>query len=158
MEQRVAHSMEQASRVTFWQEPGVTIVANRSLDPANVFLDLTGLGDNGSMITGIEYLGTVPPCIRLAVPDEELLKLLESREPNAPESKRAHVSKIYIQDSRGETWQRSSYGRLEPQGEDASVRIAQGIAAMTRVMGYKDVLLSHPSLKREALDACAEGS
>lgn len=155
-EQRTERSKEQAGRVTFWQEPEVTVVANRSLDPADVYLKISSVGGSHA-VSDVKYLGTIPPCIRLSLPAKKLLEVL-SDEKSAPDLSSVYVSMIYLSDTYGKKWQRSSYGQLEPGWDEATVQVERMNALLTQALGYRGVLLSDPSVKSEALDSCGPGN
>lgn len=102
-EQRTEESMRQASRITAWREPGATIVANRSLDPADVWLDLEAISDGDESAT--TFLGTVPPCVRVRIPSSVLEAHMEIDEPDNHEA--AWVTSLGIIDTYGQIWKRT---------------------------------------------------
>ncbi|MEU9072108.1 hypothetical protein AB0D60_35140 [Streptomyces sp. NPDC048306] len=102
-EQRTEESKRQASRITSWREPDATIVANRSLDPADVYLDIEAITDDNA--TSTTFLGTVPPCVRVRIPSSALEAHMDVDEPDNYEA--AWVTSLGIIDTYGQIWKRT---------------------------------------------------
>jgi hypothetical protein len=102
-EQRTQESMRQASRITFWREPGATVIANRSLDPADVYIDAMAISDVATL-NDTYHLGTVPPCVRVKLSTSELQAYMSVDLPGNSES--AFVMSLGIIDTYGQRWMR----------------------------------------------------
>ncbi|MFF0698456.1 hypothetical protein ACFYU4_38200 [Streptomyces tendae] len=102
-EQRTEESMRQASRITSWREPGATVIANRSLDPADVYVDIEAINDGDG--TSTTFLGTVPPCVRVRIPSSVLNARMHVDEGNIHAA--AWVASLGIIDTYGQIWKRT---------------------------------------------------
>ncbi|MFD8001349.1 hypothetical protein [Streptomyces mirabilis] len=117
-EQRTEHSMSQASRITAWAEGDNTVVANRSLDPADVYLDALVVGSKMLVVSGpkpqrdLVYVGTVPPCLRLSIRGGLLRSTTlydmghTQSDPKNPGP--IYVTSIMIVDANGHVWEGST--------------------------------------------------
>ncbi|MFI8206733.1 hypothetical protein [Streptomyces sp. NPDC085937] len=106
----------QASRITYWEEGDeATVVANRSLDPVNLYLTVNYFhaaedpndAGRGQVLVAV---GTLPPCSRLAIPEAQLEGVIpnEEREGFYVFS----VSEISFTDTYGQRWTRDIDGTL----------------------------------------------
>ena len=117
---RESSERAQASQVGMWVGSlgGAVFVSNRSADPAyNVWLRLRPLGGGAHASSGYFDLGTLPPCMRVQLPVDKLLKAMprgaasvagaqRTRERLATGAARADVE-ISFKDAAGKPWTRS---------------------------------------------------
>ncbi|MEV8204326.1 hypothetical protein ACWD9X_23425 [Streptomyces sp. NPDC005075] len=168
-EQRSERSMSQASRITAWVEEDNTVVANRSLDPADVYLQAWAVRSNKQDVLGSDpsrdlvYVGTVPPCLRLSIPGDLLRSTLNNMgyiqlDPKNPGP--IFVSSIMIVDANGQVWERG-YGRpLGPtSGHDAKFAL-QRFATLNSIVVNPDkaALASLPAIQTKGLEECGSGA
>ncbi|MGW1243114.1 hypothetical protein [Streptomyces bobili] len=119
-EQQFAEDRQQASLVNVWTDKGKTIIANRSLDPAGVWLSATG-ANAPEWGSPYEWLGRIPPCQRVELPSS-LIEYLVRREDRAtaPDVHDA-VTSIVIEDINGNSWKRTVKGKFIQLVEDADL-------------------------------------
>ncbi|NMI60233.1 MULTISPECIES: hypothetical protein [unclassified Streptomyces] len=169
-EQRTERSMSQASRITAWSEGDNTVVANRSLDPADVYLDAIVVGSNKLAVLGAEpqrdfvYVGTVPPCLRLSIPGDMLRSTLYDTGHTRFDSKNPgpiYVTSIMIVDANGHVWERSNGSPLGPASDhDAKFAVSFAMARLAHTPSLRidpDTavpLASTPAVKTKGLEQC----
>ncbi|WP_432104490.1 hypothetical protein [Streptomyces sp. bgisy091] len=138
----------QASRITFWSLPprdDVTVIANRSLDPTHIEVSV---GYGGALDGYDLWLGTVPPCTRVLLPNSQL-------EQGVPERRRkeyadsAFAEAIVMRDADSRTWTRKRTGELEPGRQTPGK-----LGAFTGEVEFDLTLLRKPDVKVEPLDGC----
>lgn len=170
-EQRTERSMSQASRITAWAEGDNAVVANRSLDPADVYLDALVVGSKKLAVRGpkpqrdLVYVGTVPPCLRLSIPGDVLRSTTlydvghTQSDPKNPGS--IYVTSIMIVDANGHVWERrngSPLGPVSDHDEKFAVSFAMArLAHMPLLRIDPDTavpLASTPAVKTKGLEQC----
>lgn len=173
-EQRTERSMSQASRITAWAEGDNTVVANRSLDPADVYLAATVAGSTHQTRLSAEpqrdfvYVGTVPPCLRLSIPGDMLRSTLHDTghilfDPKNPGP--IYVTSIMIVDSNGHVWERGNGSPLGPVADhDAKFAVSFAMARMSHMPLFRVApdravtLASTPAVKTKGLEECGSGT
>ncbi|MFE7015751.1 hypothetical protein ACFVAQ_35535 [Streptomyces sp. NPDC057651] len=166
-EQRTERSMSQASRITAWVEKDTTVVANRSLDPADVYLNVWPSGAPSrtivqghdapdSELVGVRrdvYIGTVPPCLRLSIPGDFLRSRLHDQHHLEIDPKRPglYLKSILIFDANGQAWKRQNGIALAP-ASDAEAEYAESMA----FEAWKPVPL--PAAKTKGLEDCGSST
>ncbi|MFZ4249540.1 hypothetical protein ACOZDF_30285 [Streptomyces griseoincarnatus] len=136
----------QASRITYWQEPGSplnTVIANRSLDPAAVSIVVTDRG----VKPYIADLGMVPPCSRLAISEKDLWNIHPQKANDFFPT--MQIGAILIEDANGKQWYRS-YDVLLPA--------QRNIPLLAEALEAHDVPMWSSDMRAEPLDECGSAS
>ncbi|MCZ7456746.1 hypothetical protein [Streptomyces sp. WMMC940] len=106
-EEQVDERRRQASRITFYQEGDKTVVANRSFDPAGIWISS---GASASVpAKGLNYwwAGIIPPCVKAVFPFEGFQPRDRDKSLDKWKFERWFVKGIEIVDANGRSWQRN---------------------------------------------------
>ncbi|MEI5011946.1 MULTISPECIES: hypothetical protein [unclassified Streptomyces] len=125
-ERQAQEERKLAARVTSWLQPEATVIANRSLDPAVLYLRVLG---HPSLLPGsravLMLLGTAPPCTRLEVPDSLIKGIVKERTGFEVYG----FQSLIIVEPSGNLWERRPGGALREPEFETGWRITTGMAA-----------------------------
>lgn len=147
-EKQDAQVRAQASRVTIWKEPGIVVLANRSLDPVRAYIGWIGFAAGQAV-----PVGTLPPCTAVELAHRTRASQDPSSGKGAPILGAPNLDLTFA-DASGKLWKRVSSGRLEPAEWYKGVN-REGVA---EVLGppspAQDPLMEQIESKTRPLEEC----
>ncbi|MEJ8662198.1 hypothetical protein [Streptomyces sp. MS1.AVA.4] len=154
-ERQTQEERKLAARVTSWLEPKATVIANRSLDPAVLYLWVLGhhsLKPDARAV--MMLLGTAPPCTRLEVPNSLIADIVRKRTG----SEVYGFQSLIIVEPSGKLWERRPGGALREPTTDIWFRITTGQAARGIGALPGKELLTSSSVKSSGLEECGSAT
>ncbi|MGW6584443.1 hypothetical protein [Streptomyces globisporus] len=149
-EQDEAEGRAQAVKVTVWTEPGVIVIANRSLDPVHAYLHAT-VGPESALLA-ILPAGIVPPCRRVDIPVGTAPKKVLNAEIRA--DMKLTPERFTFVDAAGTMWERQGWGELLRVNSPETSGIAKGYGNDGVSYLPTDDLVSLKGVKLSALEEC----
>ncbi|MGW6462589.1 hypothetical protein [Streptomyces rubiginosohelvolus] len=149
-EQDEAEKRAQAVKVTVWTEPGMIVIANRSLDPVHAYLHATVGPESASL--AILPAGIVPPCRRVDIPMGTAPKKLFNATIRA--DMKLTPERFTFVDAAGTMWERQGWGELVQVDNPETSAIAKGYGNNGVSYLPTDDLVSLKEVKLTALEEC----
>lgn len=161
--QNEERAKRQASRINFWEEGSgedrLIRIANRSLDPAHVWLHVDAGTPAEKHVAGFPRQssysaswGTVPPCTQVTLPSTALVMITsvlvddEMRDVD-PNNYFAFIESFRFTDTQGNTWSRS--------GTNGGLTLDSAPWDVTQHSEYSISLrIAHEGAKVESLEEC----